>query len=222
MLPATGSTSTAASPSPQRSTAPATASRSLYGQTIVSAVAPAGTPGVEGMPKVAGPEPALDEERVRMAVVAAGELEDPVAVREAARQPTAAHRRLRAGRDEPHFLDGGHRLCDLLGQLDLALRRDAERRPVGRRLLHRLDDLRVGVAEYERAPRHHPVDVAGAAASSRYAPSPRRGEERLAAPHRVPRAHGRVDAARDHLARAAEETGLQSPFQSHSASSRVQ
>ena len=58
MLPATGSTSTHASPSPWRWKASATAPASLYGQTIVSAAVAAGTPGVDGMPSVATPEPA--------------------------------------------------------------------------------------------------------------------------------------------------------------------
>ena len=81
--------------------------------------------------------------------------------RRVARAPAGrAHRRLGAGRDEPHLLDRRHGVDDLLGELDLALGRRAERRPVGGRLLHRLDDLGVGVAEDERPPGHHPVDVA--------------------------------------------------------------
>ena len=59
MFPATGSTTMHASPSPHCATAAATASMSLYGQTIVSAAAPDGTPGEPGMPSVAIPEPAL-------------------------------------------------------------------------------------------------------------------------------------------------------------------
>jgi hypothetical protein len=58
MFPATGSTMIAASPSPYRSTADATPTRSLYSQTIVSAVTPDGTPGDDGMASVASPEPA--------------------------------------------------------------------------------------------------------------------------------------------------------------------
>ena len=55
MFPATGSTRIAASPSPYRSTADATAVTSLYGATIVSAVTPDGTPGDDGIPSVASP-----------------------------------------------------------------------------------------------------------------------------------------------------------------------
>ena len=82
MFPATGSTMIAARPSPYRATAAAAASTSLYGQTIVSCAAPVGTPGDAGIPSVASPEPARGEQRVGVAVVAAGELEDPVAARE--------------------------------------------------------------------------------------------------------------------------------------------
>jgi len=59
MFPATGSTMIAASPSPYRMTASATASTSLYGQTIVSAVTADGTPALDGIASVASPEPAL-------------------------------------------------------------------------------------------------------------------------------------------------------------------
>jgi hypothetical protein len=59
MFPGTGSTRIAARPSPYCATAAAIASTSLYGHTIVSAVTAVGTPGVEGSPNVATPEPAL-------------------------------------------------------------------------------------------------------------------------------------------------------------------
>jgi hypothetical protein len=59
MFPATGSTKTAASPSPYRATAAATASTSLYGHTIVWLVTAVGTPGLAGSPSVATPEPAF-------------------------------------------------------------------------------------------------------------------------------------------------------------------
>ena len=59
MFPATGSTRIAASPSPNSATVDATASTSLYLQTIVSLVVATGTPGLAGRPSVATPEPAL-------------------------------------------------------------------------------------------------------------------------------------------------------------------
>ena len=45
-----------------------------------------------------------------MAVVAALELDDAVAVGDGASQPERRHRRLRPGVDEAHHLDGRHRL----------------------------------------------------------------------------------------------------------------
>ena len=101
---------------------------SLYGATIVSAATPEGTPGEAGMPSVARPRAGLGEQRVGVAVVAARELEDPVA-REGAREAERAHRRLGPGRDEPHLLDRRHGVDDLGGQLDLGLGRGAEARP---------------------------------------------------------------------------------------------
>ncbi len=68
------------------------------------------------------------EERVRVAVVTAGELQDAVASGEPASKPDGAHRGLRPGGDQPHELDGGNRVHDLLGELDFSLRRGAERR----------------------------------------------------------------------------------------------
>jgi len=59
MFPATGSTMIAASPSPYSATVEATASTSLYLHTIVSFVVAGGTPGLDGRPSVATPEPAL-------------------------------------------------------------------------------------------------------------------------------------------------------------------
>src|SRR6266545_548054 len=58
MFPATGSTTMHARPSPYCATAPAAASTSLYGATIVWAVTDCGTPSDVGMPSVATPEPA--------------------------------------------------------------------------------------------------------------------------------------------------------------------
>ena len=79
MFPATGSTTIAASPSPHCATAAAAASTSLYGQTIVSAAAPVGTPGDDGDAERRQTRAGAREQRVGVAVVAAGELDDPVA-----------------------------------------------------------------------------------------------------------------------------------------------
>ena len=105
---------------------PATASTSLYGQTIVSAVDRRRHAGRRRDAERREPGARAREQRVGVAVVAAGELEDAVALREAAREPQRAHRRLGARRDEPHLLDRRHRVGDLRGELDLRLGRRAE------------------------------------------------------------------------------------------------
>ena len=58
MLPATGSTMTAAISSPRRAKTSSTAIASLKGTVSVSAAVPAVTPGLSGRPSVATPEPA--------------------------------------------------------------------------------------------------------------------------------------------------------------------
>ena len=74
------------------------------------------------------PRAAAREQRVDVAVVVAGELDHAVAPRRGAREANGAHRRLGAGRDEPHHLDRGHGVDDLGGEVDLSLGRRAERR----------------------------------------------------------------------------------------------
>ena len=123
----------------------------MYGTTIVSCAAPLVTPGVAGIPNVARPDPESGEQRIRMAVVAARELEDPVAPCGGASEPDRAHRRLGAGGDEAHQLQRRNRVDQLLGELDLALGRRAESRALARGRDHRIDRLRVGVAEDQRS-----------------------------------------------------------------------
>ena len=144
------------------------------------------------------------EERVRVAVVTAGELQDAVASGESASKPDGAHRGLRPGGDQPHELDGGNRVHDLLGELDLSLRRGAERRAFGRRRLDRRDDLRVGVAEDERPPGHDPIEVAAPIGVLEVGPRSAPDEERLLEPDRTHGANRRVDPAGDNRLCAAE------------------
>ena len=84
------------------------------------------------------------------------------------------------------MLDRRHRVDDLRGELDLALGRRAEARPVERRLAHRLDRLGVGVAEDQRPPRLHPVEQPPAVGRLEVRALAARDEERLV--ERRPRA----------------------------------
>ena len=147
---------------------------------------------------------AFGQQRVGMPVVAALELDDQVAARDAARQPDRRHRRLGARGHETDRLDARHRIDDACGELHLALGRHAERGAAPRCLGSGRDDRGVRVAEQQGAPGLHEVDVAGAL----HVLDPRAfaacREHRRAA-DRTERAHRRVDAAGDHLLGAGEQ-----------------
>ena len=102
----------------------------------------------------------LHQQRVGVAVVAAVELHDDLAPGSGARQPDGRHRRLGAGADEAHLLDGGKRLGHQRGQIGFGRSGRAEARAVARGLDDGLDDLRIGVAQNQRAPGADVVDVA--------------------------------------------------------------
>jgi len=138
-------------------------------------------------------------------VVAALELEHPVAVRDRPREPHRGHRRLGPGRDEPYPLDRRHRVDDLRRELDLGLRRRAEARPVERGAAHRLDRLGIGVPEDQRPPRLHPVDERAAVGRLEEGAAAAFDEERLVQPDRAHRANRRVDAAGDQALGAVPE-----------------
>ena len=145
------------------------------------------------------------EQRIDVTVVAARELEDAITLREAAREPQRAHRGLRAGRDEPNPLDRRHCVDDLLRELDLGLGRRAERRAALRSGTDRLDGLGIGMAEDERPPREHPVEVPAAVGVDEIRTLAAGGEERLLETDGAHRPHRRVDSAGDELERAAIE-----------------
>jgi hypothetical protein len=159
------------------------------------------------------------EQRVGVAVVAARELEDAVAAGRAAREPERAHRRLRPGGDEPHLLDRGNGVDELLGERHFALRRRAVGRSCGGGLLYGLDHLGIGVAEDERAPGEDPVEIAVALGIPEVSALAALGEERLAGADGAPGTHGGVDPARNHPGRALIE---RASSHNHSASSRAQ
>ena len=72
---------------------------------MVSAACAPVTPGAGRQAEGGDAGAGLGEQRVDVAVVAAGELDDTAAAGEAAGQPDRAHRRLGAGVDQPHLLD---------------------------------------------------------------------------------------------------------------------
>ena len=155
-----------------------------------------------------------------MAVVAAGELEHAVARRECAGKPHCAHRRLGAGRHEPHLLDRRHGGDDLGRELDLGLGRRTERRAELGGGANGVDRGRVGVAEEQRPPRHDPVDVAVAVDVLEVGALAAPDEERLVDADAAHRADRRVHPAGDQVEGAAVQ--LTARPQSQVASSFVQ
>ena len=141
-----------------------------------------------------------------MAVVGAGELEDLLAPGRGAGQADGAHRGLGPRGGHAHHLDGRHPAGDLVGQVDLALRRRAERRPALGRRHDRGQDRGMGVPVDERPPGAHVVDVVVAVDVDDLGAVAALDEDRVAAdrPHRP---HRRVDPAGHPLQRAGVELG---------------
>ena len=125
----------------------------------MSAVVPLVTPGLSGSESVSTPLPAAARKRVRVAVVAADELDDLLAPRVAAGDAHGAHRRLGARVDHAHQLDRRHGRADEARQLDLELRGRAVARARVDLCVQAADDLGMAPAEDHRAPRRHEVDV---------------------------------------------------------------
>ena len=100
------------------------------------------------------------QQPVRVAVVAAVELDDPVASGGAAGQTDRAHGRLGPRGDEAHLLTARDARADGLGQQDLTGRRRAERRALGRRGRDGPGDHRVRMPEQHGSVGLHHVEVA--------------------------------------------------------------
>jgi len=99
----------------------------------------------------------------------------------------------------------GHGVDDLRGEVDLALGRCAEGRPVAGRVADRLDGLGIGVAEDQRPPGLHPVEQAPPVGRLEVGALAACDEERLLEADGAHRAYRRVDAAGDQLLRAVPE-----------------
>ena len=144
--------------------------------------------------------PRTDQHRIRVAVVAALEFDELVAPGRTARQAHRAHDRLGARVDHAHHLDVRHHFDHFLSHFDLERGRRAKGQAIYHALLHRPQDVRVAVAEHHRPPRADVVDVFRAVLIPDVAALALDHKARVAA-HRAERAHGRVDAAGQHLDR---------------------
>ena len=102
----------------------------------------------------------FDQQAIRVTVIAAFELDDAAAVREAARETQRAHGRFGAARDHAHLFDRRHQFADFFGDFDFGFGRRAEREAVGQHALHGFQHFGMDVAEDHRAPRADVVDIA--------------------------------------------------------------
>jgi hypothetical protein len=101
----------------------------------------------------------LHEHAVRMAVVAALELEDVVALREAPRHPQGAHAGFGAAGHQAELLERRDRGRQELGHFDFGDRGGSVRGALPGRFDHGLQDFRRGVTQDHRAPGAHVINV---------------------------------------------------------------
>ena len=141
------------------------------------------------------PGTCVDEQAVAVPVVAADELDDLRALREAACKAQGAHRRLRARVDHAHELH--RRICLLheAHEVGFERRRCAVARAACGGVSQCADDGRMCVSGDERAPRQHIVDILVAVDIENVRALATRDKRRIAVDASV-RAHGTVDAAR--------------------------
>ena len=101
----------------------------------------------------------LHQQRIDVPVIAAFELDGQVPARESARHPQRAHRRFGARVHQPHHLHRRHRAADHLGQFDFALGGRAEAGADLQHLARSLQCTGKAVAQNQRPPGAHVVDV---------------------------------------------------------------
>ena len=147
------------------------------------------------------------QQRIRVAVVAARELDDLVAPGGAACQAHRRHGGLGAAGDQPQHLQAGHPGTHLAGQAHLALGGGAVAGAVGGGRGHRPDDRGRGVAQDAGAVALDVVDVAVAlhvpdVSALRPCHEVGRPADRPERPHR------RVHPAGEHLAGPLEQSGI--------------
>ena len=159
--------------------------------------------GAGGCPERQRAGAGLDQERVRVSVIAAFEFQDPIALRGGSRDAQRAHRGFGARAHEAHSLERWHQRPDTLAELDLerAGRPEAGAEP-GRRGQRSHESPR-RVAVDERSPRHHIIDVAIAVDVLDVRASGAANEQRGCA-DALEGAHGTVDATGQNLLGAPE------------------
>ena len=146
----------------------------------------------------------LDQQRIRVAVIAAVELDDLVALRESAREPDGAHARFRAGIRHANFFNAGNQFANQLRHFHFKRIWDAEARSAFGGGFDCRNNFRMRVAENRRTPG---ADVINQFISVNV-PDARTfclvNKKRIAADG-AERAHGRVDAAGNVFQRLGEK-----------------
>ena len=197
MLPAIGSSKTAATWPGNRARASATAAASLNGQRIVSRTAPAVTPGLLGVPSVVAAEPAWTSKAVDVPMVVAGHLDDL--------RPAGDPAATRTADIVASVPDETNRTFSIDGTAAATVSAISISRTVGAPKLeprssavdHGRSHLGMRVAQNHRAPRADVIDVRVAVDVVEVGPCGA-GDERRFAADRAERPRRAVDAARDH------------------------
>jgi hypothetical protein len=159
MLPATASTMTAAIRGPMLG-------KSGFESGAVVVVEDQGVAGEIGrnasrtrIAESQHPRAGLHQQTVRMAVIAAFELDQQIAPGEAARQADRAHRRFGPGAHQTDHFERGQQGTQELGHLDLTLGRRAEGESSRGSLLDGGDHLRLRMAKDQRSPRADVIEI---------------------------------------------------------------
>src|SRR5690349_20894396 len=139
-----------------------------------------------------------------MAVIAAFEFDDEVAIREPARHADGGHGRFGARVHQTYHFDGRDSLADGFRQLDFALGGRAEAGAGCERFARCLHDGRMRVAQQQRSPGADVIDILVAVRIEDVRALAARDEQRRSA-DAAESSHRRIDAARDVLLGPAEK-----------------
>ncbi len=156
----------------------------------------AGDTGRRRQPERRDPGSRIRQQRVDMAVIAPGELDDLGPAGIAASQAHRTHGRLGTGVHQAHLLHRSDPLHDEFGEFHLPGRGRTERQPVARDRAHRLDHRGMRMPEDHRPPGTHQVDILVTVRVDQMATAGGRDEPRRAA-HRTEGPHRGIDTTGD-------------------------
>ncbi len=129
-----------------------------------------------------------------MTVIAAIEFQNQIAPGKCASKPRRAHRRFRAAAHKSNFLDARNRFANSFGEFHFKFGGDAETCAAMRLIRNRIRNRGIRVAQNQRAPRAHVIDVRISVGVPNFRAFAARRNNRIAA-HGSKRAHGTIHAA---------------------------